>query len=134
MTHSPNSIVKVRMVSIGGITRCCSFRRGDSLRDAQQALCALFGQSFPKMKAAVIYEEEVFDEFSAYPFRMCPNDAVLSVVFEITDEMYFFDLRDRRGLKPTLEEEVLWDTAIADGDTDLTLAQWVSNRRCEGTE
>ena len=127
-------MVTVRLVSIGGITRCCSFRRCETLRDAQQRICGLFGQSFPKMKAAVIYEEEVFEEFDTFPFRLCPEDAVLAVVFEITCDMYFFDLRDRRGFQPTLEEEVLWEQAIADGDTDLTLAQWVSQRRCEGVE
>ena len=108
MSHPPVAMVAVRLVALSGTEREGSFSRDDTLRDVQKRLCGLFLQRFPKTKATLVYKEEIFDDFCARPFEHCQDHSWFTIVFKITDDMFFFDQMDRCGLRPTLEEEALY--------------------------
>ena len=51
------------------------------------------------------------------------------VEFEETSDLFFFDMADRRGLRPTLEEGCAYDEEVEQGATEMTLEQWLRMRR-----
>jgi len=84
--------------------------RNLTLRDCQEELCKLFKKSFPKFKACLVIQgprgPRVYNDFMDHPFRKCTPSDEATVVFEQTDDPYFYDLRDRRGKKPVSDSVV----------------------------
>ena len=74
---------------------------GTSLRDLQRVLCKLFRQRFPAMKATLMVENEVYDEFIQIPFKNRVGTVEAAVKFAPTDDPFFYDLRDRKPQKKT---------------------------------
>jgi len=77
------------------------------LRECQQDICKRFKKSFPRFKACLVFQgpagPRVYNDFIQYPFRKCPPSDEATVVFEETDDPYFYDLRDRRGTKKSVK-------------------------------
>ncbi len=82
------------------------------------------------MKAEIWQRDEpnaVYDEFSDKPFTHAVDASVYDVRFVHTDDPFFYDLSDRKRVKPpTLEEEVAFDDA---GDAGLSLNEWLLTER-----
>ena len=117
-----------RVVFRCGEDQVCDVPRGSSLRDVQKLLCRVFRQRFPAMKAILTIDGVTYDQF--YKFPVFVQDAICIVHFIETDDPFFYDLADRKGIKPTWQEEVEYDDAVAAGDTISDLEGWVSKKRC----
>jgi len=102
-----NISLLLRAVS-GASVATISVDRNLSLRECQQDICKLFRKAFPRFKACLVFQgpagPRVYDEFIQHPFRKCPPSDEAAVVFEETDDPYFYDLRDRRGKKEDVGE------------------------------
>ncbi len=108
-----------------------SFPRRAKLRDMQRELCNKFGQRFPSTMAKLTVGGRLYDRFEDMPFVDCAEGVVtVEASFGPTDNPFFYDEADRRP-GPTLEEEVLWEDAVATGGTTLDLTTWVASRRME---
>ena len=81
------------------------------LRDLQKPLCTAFRQRFPAMKADLVIRGKRWDCFHQMPLVDCEHGEEIEIIFEPTDDPYFYDVADRRGPKETLEtlqEEEDW--------------------------
>ena len=113
-----------------GDQHLCEFDRAATLGEVQQLICRRFRRSFPSMKAMLTVEGKKYDEFVQCPFKMCRDRSVVEVRFIPTDDPHFYDVFDRVfRMKITLEEEMAWDDAIADGTTTDEMAVFVRSRR-----
>ena len=72
-----------------------------------------------------------YDKFYESPVFL--QDVICTVHFIDTDDPYFYDAADRKGIKPTLQEEVEYDDAVAAGDTISDLEGWVSKKRLDAS-
>ncbi len=121
-------MVAVILRCTGGEEMLASIPRSAKLRDVQRDLCKKFGQRFPATMAILVVGGQVYANFHEAPFEHCSEGDVVDVIFQPTNDPSFYDESDRRP-QPTLEEEILWEEASADGGTVLDLKTWVKNRR-----
>ena len=126
--HLRLAMVPVVLCTSEGFARRYEFARDTRLRAIQQQLCKDFGRSFPATKAVLVLDKTCFSEFEDLPFTRCPENAEFTVVFSATDDPYYYDLRDRRGPRVTLADEVEWEAACKSGETTLTIEGWVAER------
>lgn len=105
------------------------------LRDVQAALCKMFRQRFPSTMAVVLIDGVAFTSFQARPFVACAEGQEVLVHFQQSDDPFFYDLADRRGPRATVEDQFLFDAAVAGGDAAAEaqgLEQWAAARRTTG--
>ena len=101
------------------------------LKDVQQNVCTFFKQAFPKKLAKLKVYSKIYDEFQQYPFEdVIGDDIVVSVTFEDTRDLYFYDLMDRTSLKHTIGDEVEYEDLLFRGETFLNFKQWLKSK-CE---
>jgi len=100
------------------------------LKDVQQNVCAFFKQAFPKKLAKLKVYSKIYDEFQQYPFEdVIGDDILVSVTFEDTRDLYFYDLMDRTSFKHTLRDEVEYEDLLSRGGTFLTFKlQWAARQ------
>jgi len=83
-------------VQFGDQSATLDVEKNMPLGKAQKALCKIFRQPFPKMKAAVEINGDVFDEFIQEPFSECGEGDIVLARFDQTDDPFMYDLFDRR--------------------------------------
>jgi len=97
------------------------------LRDIQQDICSLFRQSFPKKMAKVKVYDKMYDDFADYPFEDVIGEVIeCTITFVDSKDPYFYDVIDRQYLKYTIEQELRWEKEKANGETCLTLREWLT--------
>ena len=74
-----------------------------TLRELQKDLCRTFQKPFPAKMAILTVAGKVYDDFNARPFAGGPPSETCTVVFEDTDDPFFYDFRDRK-MAPVREE------------------------------
>jgi hypothetical protein len=96
--------------SSGQVERVMLVRRPQRLMDLQKDLCRTFHARFPaEMAVITTFAGKRFEDFETMPFKEVPEDMVevlATVEFLPTDNPYFYDVRDRREKKVSLEEEM----------------------------
>ena len=90
-----SNVVQLNFTS-DGKTKTLAVTRSMSLREVQQMLCSAFRQRFPLMCANLKQAGELFDNFDDMPFVDAEDAEDIIVTFDVTSDMYFFDLFDRK--------------------------------------
>lgn len=98
--------------------------RMHSLRDVQQELCISFKRRFPAMKANLVIEGKVWDDFHHQPFAKCEDGAQIVVEFVPTDDPYFYDVADRRRPKSSFHDDMQSKNTIDDVLAAPDLLSW----------
>ena len=119
------------MFSHAGDAREMEVERDFTLGDVQELLCLAFGKKFPKMKAVLTIDDEMFDEFMQKPFVNHEEGMTFDVEFGPTDDPFFYDVADRVHPKISLEDEVAFDEAVNRGEVpgDTCIKSWVIKQR-----
>ena len=76
------------------------------LRYLQKQICRAFGERFPRMAATLQVGREVYDDFAHVPFATGPPSGTCIVVFEDSNDPFWYDYADRKGKGPSLEDEM----------------------------
>ena len=80
--------------------------RQTELRYLQKPICRAFGERFPRMAATLHVGHMVYDDFAHVPFAAGRPTGPCVVVFEESDDPFWYDYADRKCKGPNLEEEM----------------------------
>ena len=95
-------MVRLTLRTISGKDVAVDVSRDASSASVQRKICGLFYQRFPTLKASFVIGDRCFDEFLHKPFFDCDDNIVACVVFEETDDPFFYDLIQRKPDHPFL--------------------------------
>ena len=95
-------MVCLTLRAISGKDVAVDVSRDASSASVQKKICGLFHQRFPAIKASFVIGDRCFDEFMHKPFFDCDDNIVAGVVFEETDDTFFYDLIQRKPDHPFL--------------------------------
>ncbi len=120
----------------GGAPVFCELDSTVRLRDLQQLLCKQFHKAFPSHCAAVVVEGSPHTHFHSQPFLAAAarRDVVdVLVAFERNvEDPFWYDWADRRMGRATVEDEFLFEAAVAAADAEaieMGCERWAACRR-----
>ena len=91
-------MVRLTLRTISGKDVAVDVPRDASSASLQKKICGLFHQRFPAIKVTIVIGDQCFDEFMHKPFLDCEDNILAGVVFEKTDDTFFYDLIQRLSL------------------------------------
>ena len=119
--------VTLRLVSLQGSSCTLNCHRYATLRSLQREICSLLAKNYPFCGVSVCIGNQAFSDGDNAPFRCAVDGDTATVIFsrQQTDPSGYDFVQRRRANRVTLADECAWEQQVDNGETDLSLEEWI---------